>query len=803
MQVKSRFNSAVLLLVFTICSNLVTAQKLDSLLYKLDAKYPQEKIYLHYDRPYYNAGETIWFKAYLTSNNLPSTISKTLYAELIGDKGKVLQKKMMPVVEAGAASFFDLPDSINSSVVYIRAYTAWMLNFDSTFQYIKPINIISAGGAAKKNIPATNYTLTFFPEGGDLVSNVETRLAFKATDQDGNPINVKGNIVDKKAVKVIGFESIHNGMGAFAFKPKPDETYKAIWKDKKGIAHETALPAAKKNTVSLSVNNIKNNVTYTLKRPDSVDLPNSSFFVIAQIQQQIIYSARINLMSKKEITAPLPVDSLANGIVQLTVFNADEIPVAERIFFVNNDSYYFNTDLHAVELNLTKRQHNTLQVDVGGSIVTNLSISVTDESLSVMPVNRDNIYSNILLTSDLKGYVFNPAYYFSSEEDSVAQQLDLVMLTNGWRRFKWEDLVANKWPVVKFQPEDFISINGNVYGPSPMLLKGREVTGILKTKSGDDVFAMPVNKDGQFGVTGISFYDTAKLYYQFNQDKDKQLTSSSSFTIRTSFANATAPVAIYLNSLSPSPMPDSSTLFKNKKIAKLISEEFKEGKIIKSLETVTVKSSIKTREQILDEKYASGFFTGTDAYVFAIEDDPLARSALTVLDYLKSRVAGMIISTNGNPTVTWRGNATSVFLNESTSDLSMVQGISMNDVAMIKVFRPPFFSSTSGGTGGAIAVYTKKGEAGSAATKGLDFVRLNGYSSYKEFYSPDYEKLADRAPENDFRTTLYWNPFLLLDQNKRRIKIPFYNSDNCKKIRVIIEGMNKEGQLSREEKVFE
>src|SRR5206468_3176353 len=104
--------------------------------------------------------------------------------------------------------------------------------------------------------------------------------------------------------------------------------------------------------------------------------------------------------------------SLGTGIVQLTIFNADEIPVAERIFFVNHNNYYFNTDLHAVELNLKKRMHNTLQVDVGGSIVTNLSISVTDESLSTAPVNRDNIYSSILLSSDLKGYIYNPAYYF-------------------------------------------------------------------------------------------------------------------------------------------------------------------------------------------------------------------------------------------------------------------------------------------------------------------------------------------------------------------------------------------------------
>ena len=127
----------------------------------------------------------------------------------------------------------------------------------------------------------------------------------------------------------------------------------------------------------------------------------------------------------------------------------------------------------------------------------------------------------------------------------------------------------------------------------------------------------------------------------------------------------------------------------------------------------------------------------------------------------------------------------------------------MNDVALIKVFRPPFFSSTGGGAGGAIAIYLKKGDDNAAPFKGLDFVKLTGYSVAREFYSPDYEKQTDGAPENDLRTTLYWNPYLLMDKNTRRIKIPFFNSDNCKKIRVIIEGINSEGLLSREEKVFE
>ena len=132
----------------------------------------------------------------------------------------------------------------------------------------------------------------------------------------------------------------------------------------------------------------------------------------------------------------------------------------------------------------------------------------------------------------------------------------------------------------------------------------------------------------------------------------------------------------------------------------------------------------------------------------------------------------------------------------------MLQSTPMSDVAMIKVFDPPFFGASGGGAGGAVAVYTKKGASTNANVKGLNEVTLYGYSPIKEFYMPDYEKTND-TDAKDYRSTLYWNPFLLFDSKKRRITIPFFNNDNCKKIRVIIEGMNEYGQLSREEKIFE
>ncbi len=798
-----RFFKAIFISICFIASGIGTkAQRIDSLLNILDVNYPQEKIHLHMDKLYYNPGETIWFKVYILTDNLPSAISKACYAELIDEKGTILQKNMMPILESGAASSFDLPDTLRSGKLFIRAYTPWMLNFDSTLLYLQPLHIIPAKAMAKKLPVVPTYTLTLFPEGGDMVQDIISIVAFKATDQDGTPVEVAGSVVNSKGKEIATFSSVHDGMGYFPIQPLLNEKYKAIWKDKKGTPHETPLPQPKPSGLVLGIINSGNRVNYTLTRSEDVPQAAGAYYVIAQMQQRLVYSARINLLKTATITAPIATDSLPNGIMQVTIFNAAQQPVAERIVFINNNTYFFNTDLHAMDKNLTKRGHNVLQVDVGDNLLTNLSISVTDANINPVTNNEDNIYTSFLLSADLKGYVFNPAYYFSGDADSIKQNLDLVMMTNGWRRFKWENLLAEKWPVITIIPENYLSIKGKVLGLSKIQLNGKSLTGILKTKNGGSEFlSIPMANDGKFKLDNLYFFDTAKLYYQFNNDKDKTLTSSASFAFTSNFIKSpNQPIDLFASLYAPV-KADSVIMMRSSALARLQREQTERNRV-QTLSTVVVKVKQKSAKEKMDEQYTSGFFSGGDGYTFNTDDDPFAKSAQSVLSYLQGKVAGLQINTTGQGGATWRGSATSFFLNESTTDVSQLQSINMNDVAMIKVFRPPFFGATGGGAGGAIAVYTKKGAAANANIKGLDFTNLQGFSVIKQFYSPNYETTNDPTVA-DYRTTLYWNPYLLFDKTTRRVTVPFYNSDNCKKIRVIIEGVNEIGQMTREEKIFQ
>ncbi|HQR94895.1 MAG TPA: hypothetical protein PLZ97_16195, partial [Sediminibacterium sp.] len=225
-----------------------------------------------------------------------------------------------------------------------------------------------------------------------------------------------------------------------------------------------------------------------------------------------------------------------------------------------------------------------------------------------------------------------------------------------------------------------------------------------------------------------------------------------------------------------------------------------------TLQEVIVKAKTKSPIQQLEEKYASGLFSGGDGYSFDLTTDMSSMGAIDVLTYLQGKVAGLMITGSGaNAQVSWRGATPDLFLNEMKMSIDMVQSLNVPDIAYIKVFRPPFFGSPGGGGGGAIAIYTKKGKTGrgnQANNKGMENTILGGYSVFKEFFNPNYDKPTGNF-EVDSRTTLFWNPYLLTNKRSPRVKVEFYNNDSSKKLQVVLEGMNSNGKLTRVVKIIE
>lgn len=773
----------------------------DAALNTLANNFPQERMYLHFDKEIYNPGETIWFKAYLFSGIFPSPYSKTIYAELVDRNGKILERKQAPVFSGGAAAAFDIPADIRENVLYVRAYTAWMLNFDSSFLYSKEIPLINVENSNTPSSVKEAWYLEFFPEGGDLVEQVESRVAFKARDARGLPFDISGVIKTNKGETIADFKSIHNGMGTFKINPEASETYIAEWTDPKGKKIKTPLPKALKSGIVLEVVPAAGSLNFKISRPENSK--GESFYVVAQLQHLLLYRAKANLEQSASITGNIPITDLPAGIIQVTVFTEKQQPLAERVVFVRPTDYYFITDLNLPLKATNKRGRNVIQIDVSDTLNTNLSISVTDADLNPPVKGAEDIYSGIFLSSDLKGYIHNPGYYFSSDVDSVQKHLDLVMLTHGWRRFKWEDVLANKWPEIKFLPEEYITLSGTVSGMARQVIARQEINGIFDVEGKQELLNIALDSTGKFDIPGMIFYDTARLYYQFNNDKDRILTSSAIFSFQNSMVNQ-PPAYMDSTVLNKNSVIEDDVIERNKIIAERMQELFAEKKV-QELESVTVSARAKSKETLLDEEYTSGLFKSGNARIFAVEDDVLAMGSMTVLNYLQGRVPGLqiLVAGGGQANMSWRGGVPALYLNEMQSDVQIVQSIPMSDVALIKVFPPPFFGGGSSGSGGAIAVYTKKGKEVQGDFKGLDFAKIPGYSPVKQFYSPDYSTYDIEHSQPDLRSTLYWNPFIVTDKNNKRIILNFYNNDVTKRFRIVIEGISEDGRLTRIEKIFE
>lgn len=792
-----------------VCSLSAGAQAIDSLIHFYGTRFPQEKIHVHFDKSYYNAGETIWFKAYLMSGTALSEISRNMYFELSDDAGKVVERKTAPILGSSAAASFDIPSTYTKQRLYFRAYTTWMLNFDSAFLYEKPISIVSA---AKTVAAASNpASLRFFPEGGDLVAGTESVLAFKATDQYGKPVKAKGTVFTKAGKKVVDFAAVHNGMGTLVLTPLKGETYMAKWKDPAGKEQTTVLPEAQENGVVLHLTPNEGATQFILRKSAADSGQVKKLLVIAHMNQEIVYEAKVNFSaSSATVNGSIPTGHLPSGVMQVTLFNEAQRPLQERIVFVNNNDYIFDAWVSTGEKKLAKRGRNVLQVEVPDTLQTNLSISVTDAAVNVPDENEDNIYSHFLLSSELRGYIHNPGYYFSSYADSVRRQLDLVMLTNGWRRFKWEELAQGKFPEIKYIPEDYLSIKGTISGVSTAKLAGTQLNMFLELKDSTRKFlAAPVTKDGTFNLPGVLFYDTARISYQFNNDK----TLADRVAIRVDNGLLKTWPVIAPSKTWSAYLQDSIIAINKKIAAKYTVLEEERDRKIKMLEGVTVKarSGVKTPIQQLDEQYTSGLFSGgISTYSLDPSSDLAAQgvqnSGGTVFSYMQGRIPGLQISNamSSNPSITIRGSKTTLYLNEMPAEPQMIAAIPMNEIAYIKVIND---GGVGKGGGGGIAIYTKKAGAqqpvANDPTKGLSKMMLTGYSPIKEFYSPDYSSPDTPADAEDIRVTLYWNPYLVMDRSLRRATVSFYNNDVTKKFRVIIEGVNAAGKLTRIEEIIQ
>ncbi|MEP6616416.1 MAG: hypothetical protein ABJA57_07545 [Ginsengibacter sp.] len=786
-------------------------------------KYPQEKIYAQLDKDNYIAGETIWFKVYIQGPAGPGFQSSNVYLDLSVYDGSVIQKVRLPVYWGTSFGSIMLPDTLKSGTYMLRCYTAWMLNFKDPPIYEKRLFIYRAEDSVTKIIiPKKKNIFNFFPEGGNIVAGEFNTIAFKATDQDGYPVDVNGEVRDDSDKTVCLLKTYHDGMGKFTARLRRGIAYHAILNYADGSKETILLPGSSNVNVTLRISDpgVKKKIFIVRTRANRKDT--TPVILVAQLNGKLVLEQYLYI-SAEESFYTIDTKDLPAGIMGITVLDSNRNPLSERLVFVNNN-VTIKSSLVADTLNLKKRGKNILTFSVPDSLEGSYSVSITDASRTLVSENRNNILSRFLLSSEIKGYVHNPAYYFQNSSDSVMAALDLVLMTNGWRRYRYNEILNGIAPATRYSDKNYITIKGSVISISGQRVKYGDLNFIFKNKDDpNQFFQAVVDSAGFFKIDSVIFYGQADFLFSYttragNSENVKLMVDKPS-------DDPSIPLKAFLPISNDASRDDVSRFESTAKSSQPISDTLLNKKFITLKEVKLKGRKNKTDLQSINDRYSKSVFSGEAKRTLDLVNNPTRVGKLRVTDLIKiyfpevkvvtaHDVNSLDMGSNSKDKI-YRDVVTnisggavnnrpeiSVFIDEQQIGLEELRNYNSTDIAMIKYFNS---FSMSPNNGPALVLYSRKGtDMGNATVNSMNKFSYDGYSYIKEFYAPDYTSATAIQKMNiDRRSTLLWNPDLLITKQNRFQKIIFYNSDVCKSIRLILEGFNSDGQLCHIEKTFE
>jgi hypothetical protein len=435
-----------------------------------------EKVYLHLDRHYYYAGDNIWFKAYLVDaqTNKPQSNSRIVYAELISPESKRLARLILPVDSLGsAAGDFMLKNTAVSGKYRIRAYTQWMLNFGDNFVFEKEIDVKNFDGLditdnmniKKKDIqPAAetviNYDdvgIEFFPESGSLIAGVENTVAFKASDWSGRSREVSGGIFNSAGDTVALFASEHLGMGKFTFTPSDGEDYRAFFTPS-GVPYSlfAKLPEVLRTGFALNVTDRDSVFTVCMKTNAETfdEYEGKSFLVYFTHSEKPLFEYDI-VLNRELSPVDVPKLIFPAGIIRITLLDEEQKPHCERLVYIENGNRI------SVEIIPVNDTTSTVKLadNTGAPVRASLSISIIN---STVPDEMFNIESFFWLESEIRGQIESPTVYFDTANRARGRQMDLLLLTQGWRDFVWKYMTEEFDNFPGYEPEKGLRVSGHV-----------------------------------------------------------------------------------------------------------------------------------------------------------------------------------------------------------------------------------------------------------------------------------------------------------------------------------------------------
>lgn len=655
-----------------------------------------------------------------------------------------------------------------------------------------------------KTFPIKVASLTtdvqFLPEGGSLVNGIRSKIAFKATGTDGLGVPIKGVVIDNQNNQVAELQTQHLGMGYFLIQPEAGKTYLAKVTYPDGTENTLPLPEATNTGYSLAVYNNPDTILVRVSAHPSVYQSGPQrLTLLAHAGGEVLYASELNV-SKPAISLRIPVTDVPSGIAQIALFSAANEPLNERIFFIQNNDQA-KLKLSSAKTVYAKREKIEIDLEAkdskGTPLLGNFSASViNDNVVAADDAKSHTILSHLLLSSDINGYIENPNYYFINPSDETKAGLDALMLTQGYRRFVWKDLLADKLAEPQFKPEKLVTeVSGRLMTLGNKPLAGGKIK-LFNVKLGLNEDQI-TDADGRFKFGNLLVTTGVVLTLQGRTAKDGKKVE-----VLLDKVPGQAPSRSFnLGDLNVSISKSMANILENNRKQDKELERFGRLSRVQQLREVVIRSK-KTVVSNLGITVMEGGSDQTVKFENAADCidmlDCLRRSIRQVdfrmTDTRECGPVNLPFSRNEQMRVVLNGRVISScefadFLNMSPDNIERIEVVRSNQALISRI----------GGT--ALVIITKTRGIGNQYDPSIVSFNPSGFTNAKLFYHPKYD-VEDSNPVTDLRTTVYWNSSIITDKNGKA-KLSFFNSDGPGKYRVVVEGIDADGLLGRQVYYYE
>ena len=797
--------------------------------------FPREKAYLHFDNTSYYVGDTIWFKAYVTlaEKQTFSLISRPLYVELVDQTGHIADKQIIKLTQGEGNGQFILPHSMLSGYYEVRAYTRWMLAFNEPQYFSRTFPIYQLSNSDKLERSITTYELSssmenrpseteeklnvrFFPEGGQLVEGVTSQVAFKAESKNGGNIELSGTIYTKEGTEITSFETLHDGMGHFEYTPSDQPAIAKV--SFQGKKYEFTLPQALPNGYVLST--VSNAGALLVRVSCNAATPQDTLAVFISHQGRPSIYQLISCRADAPQEFILPTRKLPAGVLQVSLINRAGNTLCERFVFANPRA---PLQISTEGLKEVYAPYAPIRCELqvknakGEPVSGELSVSIRDGVRSDYLEYDNNIFTDLLLTSDLKGYIHQPGYYFASPSPRKQTELDVLLMVHGWRKYDMSQAISTA-PFTPLQlPEAQLVLNGQVKST------------ILKNKLKDIALSVIVKKDDQFITGGTvtdengrftipveDFEGTTEAVIQ-TRKVGKERNKDASILIDRNFSPA--PRAYSYKELHPEWKDLAYWQQKAESFDSLYMDSIRKVEGLYVLDEVEIKSKRRQGSNMatkISEKSIDAYYDVRRS-VDVLRDNG---KIVTTIPELMEKLSPQFYWDRTNDKHTYRQKPICYImdnhiLSETETQMMLTEVDGLASIIISKgtggidddIIQNTKMSEVTDSTGVDISKLDRYSvfyliplprrdvlNKSQSAVLGTRQTVIQGYTRPLEYYSPAYPTKELYMDKVDKRRTLYWNPSVQADENGKAV-IECYNNQYSTPLIIQAETLGKDGQI--------